>query len=259
MVLIGFSDCGPSVNAVRIADHGDPNNLKNISISDINNLGILLWEIYYEIDASEVDQYSMQHQAFTKAQMPRPVMENKFKYIQLYEECRDASPTIDQIVLNLEKLEPLEDDICKFNWKQLDDTYLDRETDKKTGVFNEFLFLFSCAHYSPLQHFTITGLEIVTELDQLNVNVIPYNLLRFTKMDFHRGGSTAIHRAILGENQVAVKLQMRHPADIIREVRILKMCDHRNIVHFHGITRYTGASQSFRVLKIANTETNVYF
>lgn len=78
------------------------------------------------------------------------------------------------------------------------------------------------------------------------MNSISYSQITFTEWRFHEGGSAAIHRAILGKNnQVAVKLQVRHPEDIIREVKILNMVNHHNIVNFYGITRYAWIFHSF--------------
>lgn len=80
--------------------------------------------------------------------------------------------------------------------------------------------------------------EIGKKLEQLNVHMIPYNSLSLKQKNFRRGGFADIHIGDWNNIQVAVKIQTKHPSDIVREVGFLQdMKDHSRIVKFYGIAR----------------------
>lgn len=110
--------------------------VNDVHNADVYKLGILLWEIYHERDASEDDQRLLKYMAMN-TQEPRADTENEIEYIRLYEDCRNAMPTIDSITVRLKNLNASEAG-CKFNWDQYV-ACIDRE---KTGALMKFV-LFS--------------------------------------------------------------------------------------------------------------------
>ena len=79
--------------------------------------------------------------------------------------------------------------------------------------------------------------EIWEKLKQLQVNTIDFKAIKLLPMSQERGGFAIVHRAILDEDDVAVKIQVKSPNDIVREVKLLQRLNgHPNIVRFRGIS-----------------------
>lgn len=71
----------------------------------------------------------------------------------------------------------------------------------------------------------------------MGVPAIQFEAIKFEKSDPMRGGFAIVRIAKWVNKDVAVKSQVKHPDDVIQEVKILhQICSHPNIVGFCGIS-----------------------